>query len=224
MSGYVWRRSGLSLGLLAALLVLGGTVLVAVGLPVWAPALLSVGLLAAQYVWGPRLIEWLVPAREVPRLTDGYATDHPVGELLARRCREAGLPLVRLGVVDDGTPNAFTFGHSRRDARVWVSRGLLERLDDDELDAVLCHELGHVRQNDFVVMALAALVPMVLYWPTSGCAAATTSAPSCRRSASTSATSPHSSRCSPCRGRASSGPTTTAAGRRATAMRCAARW
>jgi len=44
---------------------------------------------------------------------------------------------VKLGIIDDGTPNAFTFGHTRHDARVWVSRGLLERLDDDELDASL---------------------------------------------------------------------------------------
>ncbi len=52
----------------------------------------------------------------------------------------------------------------RRDARIYVSRGVLDRLDDDELDAVVAHEVGHVRNNDFVVMTVAAVVPMLLYY------------------------------------------------------------
>ena len=78
-------------------------------------------------------------------------------------CRDAGVPLVKLGFVDDGNPNAFTFGRTPRDARMWVTRGLLERLDERELDAVITHEVGHVRHWDFAVMTVAAVVPMVLY-------------------------------------------------------------
>src|SRR5438270_200995 len=96
-------------------------------------------------------------------IAGGYATDHPLGRIVAGRCRQAGVPLVKLGIVDDGTPNAFTFGHTRGDARIWVTRGLLERLDERELDAVLTHEIGHVKNRDFIVMTVAAVVPMVLY-------------------------------------------------------------
>ena len=70
---------------------------------------------------------------------------------------------VALGIVDDGNPNAFTFGRTPRDARIWISRGLLERLDERELDAVVTHEVGHIKHWDFAVMTLAAVVPMVLY-------------------------------------------------------------
>lgn len=69
--------------------------------------------------------------------------------MLAHQCDLAGVPRVRLRVIDDGTPNAFTFGRTQRDARIYVSRGLLERLNDDELEAVIAHEVGHVAQRDF---------------------------------------------------------------------------
>jgi Zn-dependent protease with chaperone function len=70
---------------------------------------------------------------------------------------------VTLGIVDDGNPNAFTFGRTPSDARMWVTRGLLERLDERELDAVVTHEVGHVKHWDFAVMTVAAVIPMVLY-------------------------------------------------------------
>src|SRR2546427_3645843 len=113
-------------------------------------------------------MQWLVPATRIPVTPDGsgYETDHVLGAIVARRCREAGIPLVRLGIVDDGTPNAFTFGHYRSDARVWITRGLLERLDERELDAVVAHEIGHVVHHDFVVMTFAAGIPVLAYYAT----------------------------------------------------------
>jgi Zn-dependent protease with chaperone function len=164
MAGYVLRRSALSLSLLAALLAAGGALLVVVGAPVWVPFVVGLLVVAAQYAVSPYLVQWLVPATRVAEVDGRYDTDHELGAIVARRCAEAGVRPVRLGIVDDGTPNAFTFGHSRRNARIYVTRGLLERLDERELDAVVSHEVGHVRHNDVVVMAVASTVPVVLYY------------------------------------------------------------
>ena len=131
--------------------------------PLWFPIAFAVGLAAIQYLVNPWVIQWLVPATVIDHDGSSYATEHPLGELVARRCRDAGIPLVKLGIVDDGTPNAFTFGRTRGDARMWVTRGLLERLDRRELDAVIAHEVGHVKHWDFAVMTVAAVVPMVLF-------------------------------------------------------------
>ncbi|HSS08268.1 MAG TPA: zinc metalloprotease HtpX [Acidimicrobiales bacterium] len=163
--GFVLRRSLPSVaGLLALVLAIGGLLVVFAGAPVWFPAFFAIAVILLQYAINPRIVEWLVPASVIPNDGTRYLTDHPLGEVVARRCRDAGVPLVRLGIVDDGMPNAFTFGHRPSDARMWVTRGLLERLDQDELDAVVTHEVGHVKNWDFVVMTVAAVVPMLLYF------------------------------------------------------------
>lgn len=144
-------------------LAVGLAITAVVGAPLWFPMAFAIAVVGVQYLVNPWLIQWLVPATVVEHDGGRYLTDHPVGELVARRCRDAGIPLVKLGIVDDGTPNAFTFGRTRSDARMWVTRGLLERLDERELDAVVTHEVGHVKHWDFAVMTVAAVVPMMLY-------------------------------------------------------------
>jgi Zn-dependent protease with chaperone function len=162
--GFVLRRSLPSLtGLIGLLLAVGFAAVAFLHAPVWFPMAFAVVILLVQFAVNPLIIQWLVPADVIPNDGTRYATDHPLGQLVADRCRQAGIPLVTLGIVDDGTPNAFTFGRTRSDARMWVTRGLLERLDEEELDAVVAHEVGHVKHWDFAVMTLAAVVPMTLY-------------------------------------------------------------
>jgi Zn-dependent protease with chaperone function len=161
---FVLRRSLPSIaGLLGLLLAVGFAVVAFLGAPVWFPMAFAIAVLAIQYLVNPWIISWLVPATVIPHDGSRYATDHPLGDIVARQCAAAGIPLVTLGIVDDGNPNAFTFGRTPRDARMWVTRGLLERLDERELEAVVAHEAGHVKHWDFAVMTVAAVIPMALY-------------------------------------------------------------
>ena len=116
MTGYVLRRAAVSLGLLTALLAAAGALLLCWGAPVWMPFVVAFVVVTAQWAVSPYLVQWLIPAAEVEYRPDGYITAHAVGDMVERRCREAGVRPVRLGIVDDGAPNAFIFGHTRNNA------------------------------------------------------------------------------------------------------------
>jgi heat shock protein HtpX len=70
----------------------------------------------------------------------------------------AGLPMPRLFVVQDESPNAFAAGRKPEQAVVAVTSGLLERLDEEELEGVLAHELSHIRNYDVRLMTYAAVL------------------------------------------------------------------
>jgi len=76
---------------------------------------------------------------------------------------KSGIPMPRLAIVPDKTPNAFVFGRSSRDATLAVHEGLLDELNKDEVRGVIGHELGHVRHKDFLVMTALSAVPLLAY-------------------------------------------------------------
>jgi len=80
-----------------------------------------------------------------------------------RLAATAGMPAPDVALVDSSVPNAFATGRSRGDGTVAVTSSLRETLDDDELDAVLAHELAHVRNRDAAVMSIAYLLPTFTY-------------------------------------------------------------
>jgi len=73
-------------------------------------------------------------------------------------CIGAGLPMPRTWVLEDSAPNAFATGRDPEHAHVVVTRGLLEKLEPAELEAVLAHELSHIANYDIRVMTIAAVL------------------------------------------------------------------
>lgn len=144
-------RMFLVMFLLAALYLGFIAVLWSSGMDILGVALIAAILLGVQYYFSDRIVLWSMGAREVdpeqaPAL---HAT-------IERLCALADLPKPRVAIVDTSLPNAFATGRSPNAAVVAVTTGLLERLDQSEVEAVLAHELSHVRNRDVAVMTLAS--------------------------------------------------------------------
>jgi heat shock protein HtpX len=128
--------------------------------PLWFDLLFALGFVFLQYLVSPYITEWVLDIA-----WDEHKDLLPAvnREFLERLCIQRGLKMPRIGIIYSGTPNAFTFGHVPGNARIVVTKGLLDILDKEESNAVLAHELGHVEHRDFIVMAVAALAPLLLY-------------------------------------------------------------
>jgi len=126
--------------------------------PIWIAIVFVCVLVVLQFALSPLIIEWVFSI-------DWDETELPAANrvFVERLCFERGLPKLRFGVIHSGTPNAFSFGRFRKDARVVITKGLLDILTADEANAVLAHEIGHVEHYDFAVMTLAAAAPLMLY-------------------------------------------------------------
>ncbi len=79
-----------------------------------------------------------------------------VYQIVERLCAKTGLPMPKIYVIPTGSPNAFATGRNPAHASVAVTAGILDLLNDDELEGVLAHELGHVRNRDILISSIAA--------------------------------------------------------------------
>ena len=116
-----------------------------------------------QWFFSDRLTLWSMGAEEVSK--QEYPQLHATVERLSQ---QADLPKPTVAVSSQGVPNAFATGRSRSNASVCVTEGLLQTLNQDELEGVLAHELAHVKNRDMMVMTFAGLLStlafMVVRW------------------------------------------------------------
>jgi len=119
---------------------------------------LAGGIVFVQYLIGPKIIEWTMHVRYVTR------EEAPgLYEMVEELAQKAKIKMPRLAVSDTPVPNAFAFGRGISDGRICVTRGIVNLLNEDELKAVLGHELSHIRNHDVLFITILSVVPMVLY-------------------------------------------------------------
>jgi heat shock protein HtpX len=119
---------------------------------------LSLLFMFIQYLIGPKLIEWTMRVRYVKREENPRL--YQMVESLAMR---AAIPVPRIGIAQIPIPNAFAFGRGIKDGRVCVTEGILGLLDEQELKAVLGHELTHLKNRDVLTITLLSIIPMIMY-------------------------------------------------------------
>lgn len=162
-------RMAIAIGLLFGLLF-AGLMAVFVGLSmagfvagIWfyiIPMAFSIITVLAQWAIGPVIIKWIYHIEWVDNLDVGLPTLAP---FIRNTCAANNVPVPRVGIIRDGNPNAFVFGRTKNSANLVITEGVFRYCDAEEQVAVVGHELGHVVHNDFVVMTIISVIPLLFY-------------------------------------------------------------
>jgi len=122
-------------------------------------AIIASAMILAQWYFSDKIVLWSSGAKIVSK--EEYPKLH---EIVERLSTQNGLPKPKVAMVDSRVPNAFATGKSAKSSLVAVTTGILDLLDNDELEAVIAHELSHVRSRDVLVLTLASVFSTVAWY------------------------------------------------------------
>jgi len=122
-------------------------------------AIIASAMILAQWYFSDKIVLWSSGAKIVSK--EEYPRLHGIVESLSTN---NGLPKPKVAMVNSPVPNAFATGKSPKSSLVAVTTGILDLLDNDELEAVIGHELSHVRSRDVLVLTLASVFSTVAWY------------------------------------------------------------
>lgn len=155
--GLTMRMILTSLLLLIVYLIFLG-ILAALGFPFESLLLVAALMAFLQYYFSDKLVLWSTRTRIVEE--DEYPELHRMVESLAAR---AGLPKPKVGIMVSPVPNAFATGRSPKNAVVAVTDSIMRTLNREELEAVLAHEISHVKNRDMLTLTMASFISMLAF-------------------------------------------------------------
>ena len=121
-------------------------------------AVVTIALLL-QYFFSDQLVLRSMGARVVSEQEEPH-----LYEILTRLCAIAGISRPRIAIVDKAVPNAFATGRNTKNSIIAVTTGLLSMLNQEELEAVIAHELSHVKNRDVMIITLASLISTAAFF------------------------------------------------------------
>lgn len=159
----IWRLRFSILGTLAAIIGLSTLVFMVLlslaGVDLLYLPFFVVAFNIAQWLMAPYLIDMMYRAREV-----SMSENPGLHEMVRRLSQRSGIKMPKVMIAKIPVPNAFAYGSPIAGSRVAVTTGLLETLEEEEVEAVVGHELGHLKHRDVQVMMFVSILPAVFYW------------------------------------------------------------
>ena len=143
-------KTAILLGGLTALLILAGGAIGGQGGLVIA-FVIAMAMNLGSYWFSDKIVLRMYSATEV-------GPDHLLYRVTARLAQKAGLPMPRVYVIPDQSPNAFATGRNPQHAAVAATEGILQMLPENELEGVIAHELTHVKNRDILISTVAAAI------------------------------------------------------------------
>ena len=143
-------KTALLLGLMSGLLLVIGEVAGgASGMMMM--FVLAVAMNIGSYWFSDKIVLRMYHAQQV-------GAEHPLYAMTARLAQKAGLPMPKVYIIPDQSPNAFATGRNPSHAAVAATQGIMEVLSESELEGVIAHELAHVKHRDILTSSVAATI------------------------------------------------------------------
>jgi heat shock protein HtpX len=168
-SRHWYRDTGLQarmfvvMGLLAALYLFFVAVLFSAGVSLWLIVIIAGGLLLIQYYFSDKMVLASMGAHEV-----SPAQAPELHAMIGRLAQQMDLPMPKVAIMQTDMANAFATGRNPKNAVVCVTTGIMNRLDRPELEAVLAHEMSHVKNRDVQVITIASffatIASFIMQW------------------------------------------------------------
>ncbi len=152
-------RMIISFAVLSILYIVFLSVLAYVGVGAIAIAVIAGILILAQWYFSDKIVLWSTGAKIVSR--DQFPELHDLVERIVAR---NNLSKPRIAVINMRMPNAFATGKTPKSSIVAVTIGLMDQLDQEELEGVIAHELAHIKNRDVLVLTLASLFSMIAWY------------------------------------------------------------
>lgn len=108
------------------------------------------------------MFSWLYKTRRI-ELAELEQKSKRVASFLNNVCQKYKMKIPKLRLIEDDNPTAFAFGSGVFNARLCFSEGLFTYLEEDEIEAVIGHEVGHIHRRDFIIMTIASTAVQILY-------------------------------------------------------------
>ncbi len=128
----------------------------------WLAILIGFTVVFAQYLLSPLLLDFIMGNFYKASNTPYSSLPEHLREFIVKMTAKYSIDRPVIMLIKDGSPNAFTYGHTPHNARIVLTTGLMDLLSPQELEAVVAHEIGHAVHWDMVVMTIAYLVPLLL--------------------------------------------------------------
>jgi heat shock protein HtpX len=148
-------KTVLLLGLLSALFLLGGEMLLGGSQGLYVGLAFAVLMNLASYFFSDKIALAMYHAQPVSE-TENPDAWRRVGPLVQNLVQRMNLPMPKLYLIPDDSPNAFATGRNPSHSSVAFTHGILQLMNDQELEAVIGHELGHVKHRDILISSIAA--------------------------------------------------------------------
>jgi len=116
-------------------------------------AIISIIMSLFSYFQGDKIALWTAGAKQIKQADNPY-----VYKIIENLCITAGLPLPKIYLIPDSAPNAFACGRDPKHASIALTTGIIEILENEELEGVIAHELSHIKNYDILLMTITVVL------------------------------------------------------------------